>query len=89
MKTRLLITDSFSDSVSHYVGKYIEIPEELAAEKHIKPGTHEAGIILDETDELKINYHGGVIWLPLDQIKITSVEKKGVFDFEGDNNNPV
>lgn len=82
MKTRLLITVSFDPAVTHYVGKYIELPEELTKEKHIKPGTHEAGVVFESGTELKINYRGAFVWLPLDEIKVVSVEKKSVFDFE-------
>lgn len=78
MKT-LLITVSFDRSVSHYLNKSIEIPDDIAKEKHIKNGT--AGALFENESVLKITYRGSIVELPKNQIRILSVEEKSVFDF--------
>ncbi len=83
MISRLHITVSFDQSVSHYLTKYLEIDSQLAEELKIRPGTHKAGVLWETADNLKVNYRGAAVWLPKDKIKVVTVEEKGLFDFKG------
>ena len=76
MISRLHITVSFDQSVSHYLTKY-----QLAEELKIRPGTHKAGVLWETAEALKVNYRGAVVWLDKSKIKVLSVEEKGLFDF--------
>jgi|GEM_PF-5615064 len=78
MKT-LLITVSFDKTVSHYLNKSIEIPDALAAEKHLKNG--QAGALFENSDILKITYRGSIIELRKSEIRVLSVEEKGILDY--------
>jgi hypothetical protein len=79
--SRLHITVSFDQSVSHYLTKYLEIDSQLAEELEIRPGTHKAGVLWETENQVKVNYRGAVIWLDKSKIKVVSVEEKGLFDF--------
>ena len=81
MISRLHITVSFDQSVSHYLKKYLEIDSSLAEELKIRPGTHKAGVLWETTGALKVNYRGAALWLDKSKIKVVSVEEKGLFDF--------
>ena len=81
MISRLHITVSFDQSVSHYLTKYLEIDSQLAEELKIRPGTHQAGVLWETENQVKVNYRGAVIWLDKSKIKVVSVEEKGLFDF--------
>ena len=81
MISRLHITVSFDQSVSHYLTKYLEIDSQLAEELEIRPGTHKAGVLWETENQVKVNYRGAVIWLDKSKIKVVSVEEKGLFDF--------
>lgn len=70
MSYRLLITVSFNKNVSHYLTKIIEVDPATAKEKHIHEGTHEAGVLYECENGLKVSYRGAFVWLPKDQIKI-------------------
>jgi len=83
MISRLHITVSFDQSVSHYLTKYLEIDSTLAEELKIKPGTHKAGVLWETVEALKVNYRGAVVWLDKSKIKVVTVGEKGIFDFGG------
>jgi len=78
MKT-LKIAVFFDKSVRDYLNKYIEIPDSLAAEKHIKNG--QAGVLFENESVLKITYRGAIVELPKSEIRVVTVEEKSVFDF--------
>ena len=82
MKTRLRIVTAYDTSVSHYVGKDICLPSSLANEKGISPGAHNAGIAYETDEAIKIRYKAEEIWLPKCAVKVVTVGKKGLFDFE-------
>lgn len=78
MKT-LKITVIFDKSVRDLLNNYIEIPDSLAAEKHIKNGT--VGALFENDSILKITYRGAIVELPKSKIRVVTVEEKSVFDF--------
>jgi hypothetical protein len=79
MTVYLKITVTFDKTVSHYLNKFIEIPDSLASEKHLKNG--QAGAVFENSDILKITYRGSIIELRKSEIRVLSVEEKGILDY--------
>ena len=68
MTTKLIISISFDQSVKHYLGKTIDVDQQLATELHIQDG--HAGVLQETADELKINYRGASVWLPKNRFQV-------------------
>jgi len=81
MKTRLHITASYHPSLDPWKGKDVYLQDSLAREKKLNPGTHEAGIVWETEKAVKVRVRSEEYWLPKDAIRVTTVEKKGLFDF--------
>lgn len=81
MTIQLFIKVAFDTSVSHLVGKTLELDDVTAKEYHIKQG--EVGVLFETEDFLKVTYRGSMVKLPKDKIRVRNVEDKGLFDFGG------
>jgi hypothetical protein len=81
METRLHVATAYDAIVSYLVGKDIRIPESLAKEKGINPGSHEISVSWETSQAIKIHYKSKDLWLPKDAVKIVTVNEKKLFDF--------
>lgn len=71
MKT-LQITVAFDRAVSHYLNKYIEVPDDLAKELHIKNAN--VGVLSENARVLKISNRGSTVELPKNLIRIVQLD---------------